>query len=173
MADEPHVEGSFRRSLFILLVTIGVISAASLLLVRDARSELGRSERQRDTLSKQLTTVLNNQKNFATTATEREKAAARRQQALEDAIAQFLAGSSDPAVAGPLARLGYSPTPSADHRPSPTPTRSSRPMPKPSPKPSPSPKPLVQICPPVPQVPCLPSDLRRLLLPPSISGPTP
>jgi hypothetical protein len=148
VADAPHVDRPFRRSLFILLVTIGVISTASMFGWRDARSDLRRSESQRAAMAEQLSSLLGNQAqllsqfNAATeTAAIREGAAARRQKELEAAMAAFLAGSSDPAVSNALVSIGVQPDPRHDRRrpsPQPTPTRSSQPKPKPKPKPKPT-----------------------------------
>lgn len=155
MEKTPN-DGAFRRSLFIVLVVIGIIATAGWLEDRD---DLAEEKRERQKIERQYDTLLNVQAEILAQG----KANEQRAQGFEELLAAFLAGSSDPVVAEALQQMGVTPAPETDRtpagggrpitsaapRPGPTPAPPGQPKP-PAPAPSTTPEPPVVIRPPLP-----------------------
>lgn len=155
---------AFRRALFVLLVTIGVMVAGAFLYTRDARNDADRANRQRDLIQTQVDQLLENQERIL----DQNAVTQRRAAATEKLLAAFLAGSSDPAIAEALRSMGFQPAPGFDRRhveghgpvaqrpnprPRPRPTTTARPRPTPSPTPTS----IVPTLPPLPVLTTLPT----------------
>jgi flagellar basal body-associated protein FliL len=154
-AKSVERDGKFRRSLFVMLVTLGLLAAGSLIYARatmqDARAARDAQERAEDQVKELLAAQvvllrrledLDKQADADDkTAREEREELSQRIQALERFLLLLLAQSDDPRIRTAAAEIqtGGNPTPrpssgsTASPRPTPRPTSTPRPTPSPSP----------------------------------------
>lgn len=144
-SDLPPPDPAFRRSLFLLLVVIGLLAASSFFYARDARDGEMQAMRQRAALAAQVDQLLKNQSEIIKQSQANEDRAKRFEKLLGD----FLANSSDPVIARTIQetreRAAQSSTPAprrtASTERTAAPRNTTRPQPRPSSSPRPTPKP--------------------------------